>query len=487
MNYLDFCSGIFVLVPFAALFVNNIFPKKLMERYFWLLSGVVAVLQMLAAVLAFFVFDAQNITRYDFSLFLTLGSTGKALFRLTPVSLLFLFCIGMVSFVSVMIAKKTIDMKKSTYVNLLMTLIIGMNGMVLVKDLFSLYVFLDVIGISSFVMIAMFRSRKALEGSIKYLIISELATVFILTGLAFIFFKTGSLSYDQIGGALLKGAVDPQKIMVYAALVLMIAGFSVKAGVVPFHSWLPDAHQSADTAISVLLSGIVIKTAGIYGLVVLTRLFPNALVVQVSLMVIGLLSIVVGALLALRQDHFKRIVAYSSVSQMGYILLGLSTGTTLGLIGAVVHVFSHAVFKSTLFTNAAAVHEQTGTLQIDELGGLQSRMPVTAFSSIIAFLSTAGIPPFIGFWSKLMIILALWLAGYPVLAGCALCASIFTGAYLLRLQKKVFFGKTPEGLQTVKEIKGSVCTVEVLLTIVTSAAGILFPLALVYLQHKGYL
>ena len=143
-----------------------------------------------------------------------------------------------------------------------------------------------------------------------------------------------------------------------------------------------------------LLSGIVIKIAGIYSMVILTRLFNGIEAVHVSLATIGIISIVTGALLAAQQNHFKRIIAYSSVSQMGYILLGLSTGSTLGLIGAIAHVFSHAVFKTTLFTNAGALHEHFESLDINEMGGLQSRMPVTAFSSIIAFLSTAGIPPF---------------------------------------------------------------------------------------------
>jgi multicomponent Na+:H+ antiporter subunit D len=366
-----------------------------------------------------------------------------------------------------------------------MTLIIGLNGMVMVNDLFSLYVFLDVVGISSFVMVAMFQSRKGLEGSIKYLIISELATIFILTGFAFIFMKTGSLSYRNIGAHLVENPSDPQTVLIYASLILLTAGFAIKTGAVPFHSWLPDAHQSADTSISVLLSGIVIKIAGIYSFVVLTSLFKGVKALQVSLATIGIISIITGALLASYQNHFKRIVAYSSVSQMGYILLGLSTGSPLGLIGAIAHVFSHAAFKSTLFSNAAALHEQTGTLEIEEMGGLQNRMPVTALSSIVAFLSTAGIPPFAGFWSKLLVILALWTSGNRVLAGFALIASIFTAVYLLRMQKKVFFGKTPEHLSEVKEITGSIKFVEIFLTIVTSVFGLMFPLILVFLQSRG--
>ncbi len=271
----------------------------------------------------------------------------------------------------------------------------------------------------------------------------------------------------------------------YFAFILLSAGSAVKSGAVPFHSWLPDAHQSADTSVSVLLSGIVIKVAGIYGIIVMTKLFHDVPAINMTLAIMGTVSIVTGALFALRQNHFKRIVAYSSVSQMGYILLGISTGSVLGLIGAVTHIFNHATFKSTLFANAAALHEQTGTLDINEMGGLQKKMPVTGFSSIAAFLSTAGIPPFAGFWSKLLIIMALWKDHSPVFAGIALFASIFTAAYFLRMQKKVFFGKLPEKYADLKEIGGSIKFAEIMLTIIMIVVGVGFPFVLLYLNARG--
>jgi multicomponent Na+:H+ antiporter subunit D len=274
-------------------------------------------------------------------------------------------------------------------------------------------------------------------------------------------------------------------VFAYFSFILLIAGFAVKTGAVPFHSWLPDAHQSADTSVSILLSGIVIKVAGIYGIIVLTDLFNDVPAINMTLAIMGTVSIIVGALYALRQNHFKRIVAYSSVSQMGYILLGLSTGSVLGLVGAVAHIFNHATFKSTLFSNAAALHEQAGTLDINEMGGLQKKMPVTGFSSIIAFMSTAGIPPLAGFWSKLLIIMALWNGNSRILAGIALFASIFTAAYFLRMQKKVFFGILPEKFADLKEIGGSIKFAEILLTAVMIIVGVGFPLILLYLQGIG--
>ncbi len=485
MNYLDLSAEAFLLVPLATIIIYNICPKKLSEKYFYVFAAAVAIIQIIASVSMFYLMNVLHMREHNFIFLKVLGKSGMGSLCITYFSPVFLFCIGLVSFASVMIAMHTIDAKKTHYVNLLMTLITGMNGMILVKDLFSLYVFLEIVGLSSFVMIAMFQSKKGLEGSVKYLVMSEFASIFILTALALIFMQTGSLSYDAVGSFLLDGAASSQKMMIYFSVILLISAFAIKTGAVPFHSWLPDAHQSADTAISVLLSGIVIKIAGVYSLIVLTRLFSGIEAVHVTLATIGILSIVTGALLAAKQNHFKRIIAYSSVSQMGYILLGLSTGTTLGLIGSVAHVFSHAVFKTTLFTNAGALHEHFESLDINEMGGLQSRMPVTAFSSIIAFLSTAGIPPFTGFWSKLLIVMALWTSGNPVMAGAALTASIFTSAYFLRLQKKVFFGPLPDRLSEVKEVTGSIKFIEILLTAVTITVGVLFPMILVYLQNAG--
>lgn len=477
----------FFAVPLLIILINNLLSKRSAERLSFILAGSAAVIQIFSSIAGFFMLSFYQLYEYEFSMLWDMETVGSEVLSVTSLSLVILFCIGFVALVSVLIANRTIATKKTAYVNLLMTLILGMNGMVIVTDLFSLYVFLEIVGISSFVLIAMFKTGNGLEGAFKYLVMSSVASIFILTGLAFIFMQQGSLQYAHIRASLLNGQSISQELPVYIALILIIAGFAIKTGAVPFHSWLPDAHQSADTSISVLLSGIVIKVAGIYGFIVLIDLFAEVPAINMTLAIMGVISILTGALLALKQDHFKRIVAYSSVSQMGYILLGLSAGSTLGLLGAIVHIFNHATFKCTLFSNAAALHEQTGTLDINEMGGLQKKMPITGFSSIAAFLSTAGIPPFAGFWSKLLIIMALWNRNMSVFAGIALFASIFTAAYFLRLQRKVFFGKLNERFADLKEISGSIRFAEIMLTVIIIAAGLAFPFALLYLQQRGIL
>jgi multicomponent Na+:H+ antiporter subunit D len=175
------------------------------------------------------------------------------------------------------------------------------------------------------------------------------------------------------------------------------------------------------------------------------------------------------------------MLAYSSISQIGYILLGVATGSPLGYVGALLHFFNHATFKGLLFVNAAAIRTQTGERAMSNMGGLAARMPFTGVTAIIAFLSAAGIPPLSGFWSKLLIIMALWNVS-PALACVALGASVLTLAYLLIMQKKVFFGKAEGAMANATEASRGIVTAEVLLASVNVLVGLAFPLILLYLQ-----
>lgn len=475
---------VFLVVPMLVLVVNNCVGWRASEKLALRLAGLTAVCQLAAAFLGLVLLSQEGGGELSFTL-LWSPSPETAYFTVSLKSYFLMLCVGLVCLVSVLTAGETVLRRRGSYCNLLMTLMLGMNGMLLVRDLFSLYVFLEITGISSFVLIAMFQTKEGLEGAFKYLTMSALATVLVLSGLAFLFLRSGSLAFRDIGPWLLTGPEGKPDLMSWSALALLISGFAIKTGAVPFHSWLPDAHQSADTAVSVLLSGIVIKVAGVYSLIILTRLFPGVRALYVTLAVLGLISITVGALLALRQDHFKRVLAYSSVSQMGYILLGLATGSPLGLVGALLHAFNHATFKSTLFVNAAALHARLDTLDIREMGGLQKVMPITAFSSVCALLSTAGIPPLAGFWSKLLIVLALWDGGLGGVGAAALVLSILTAGYFLLLQKRVFFGALDERWEHVTEIGGGIRLAELGLTALNLLVGVGFPLVLLYFRHVG--
>jgi len=397
-------------------------------------------------------------------------------FAFDHLSFIVLLSIGIVSLTSLVVGRYTIqnDNDRFNFINLLIIASIGMCGVVMVRDIFSLYVFLEVTAVSAFILIAFEKQKPALEGAFKYILMSAIATIMMLSAIALILLATGGMSFDTIRQAIFSSS---NSFIVKLAVGLFVCGLFIKGGLVPFHGWLPDAYSQAPAAVSVLLAGIITKVSGIYTLIrLVTAVFGFTEGIKGALLLIGIVSMLFGAFAALTQNNFKRMLAYSSISQVGYIIAGLGTGVALGVIGAIFHFFNHAIFKSLLFVNAAAVEKQTGTIDMDKLGGLSERMPVTGATSLIGFLSTSGIPPLAGFWSKLMIIIALWMSGHRAYAVIAILTSVLTLAYLLTMQRKVFFGKLADSFKNIKEVEAGFAAAAIVLALLTIGVGVFFPL-----------
>jgi formate hydrogenlyase subunit 3/multisubunit Na+/H+ antiporter MnhD subunit len=225
------------------------------------------------------------------------------------------------------------------------------------------------------------------------------------------------------------------------AIAFLVIGFGTKAGIAPFHPWLPDAHAEAPTPISVLLSGVMIKMA-LYAMARTVSIFyPAWPQVTVFMVALGTFSMLLGIILALTQNDLKRLLAYSSVSQMGYVLVGIGLGTYLGCYGGLFQLLNHALYKSLLFMCVGAVIYATGARRITELGGLRNRMPITSACFFLGALAIAGFPPLNGFWSKLTVYLALARAGLWWAAVIAILASILTMAVMVRAGYRVFWGE----------------------------------------------
>lgn len=471
--------ALLIIIPLIGAIIANIPARKVGARIVPWIAAAVCVIQMgIAAASGSLAWaNATDIINANlpFGVKLQIDIMGAVV----------LFTIGLIALVSLLIDKSINDTQGYGFANLLLIVIIGMDGIVMVRDIFSLYVFLEITGVSSFILISVNRSKDSLEGAFKYLVMSALATVFMLFATAIVFLTAGNVDFASVSSyiAANKDALPAQ---MYAAFILFIAGFSIKAGTFPFHGWLPDVYTAAPAPVSVLLAGIVTKTGGIYVIMrFMFDIFKGVVVVGQAFMVLGCASIIIGAVAAVGQKNFKRQLAYSSVSQLGYITLAAGLGTPLGFAGALLHFFNHATFKSLLFVNASAVEAATGTQDMDRLGGLAYRMPVTAGTSVAGFLSAAGIPPLAGFWSKLLIIIALMQAKAYVFAGLALLGSVFTLCYTLVMQKKIFFGKLKEEWEGIKEA-GALNTVPVLvLAGITALIGVLFPLVLIWMQSKG--
>ena len=412
---------------------------------------------------------------FAFALFLAQMALAIFHYSLDNLSLIVLISIGIVSLASLTVGRYIITDKDEAFnfINLLIIASAGMSGIVMARDIFSLYVFLEITAVSAFILIALQKEKLALEGAFKYIVLSAIASILMLASIALMIIVSGSTSFQAIREAL---GASRGNFIAGLAVAIFMCGLFIKGGLVPFHGWLPDAYTAAPSPVSVLLAGIVTKVSGIYTLIrLVTSLFGFTGHVKILLIIVGTVSILVGAFAALGQNNFKRMLAFSSISQMGYILAGLGSGTALGIAGAAFHFFNHAVFKSLLFVNAAAVEKSTGKIEMDSMGGLSVKMPVTGATSMIGFLSTSGIPPLAGFWSKLMIIIALCQSGNIACAVIAVLASGLTLAYLLIMQRKIFFGKLKAGFEDIKEVEFGFAAVSVALAAITIGAGIFFP------------
>jgi len=462
--------SLLVLIPLFGIILLNLPFRRLNEKYvFWFAVFLLSV-QILFTISHHSLFWQQGMGYID--------SFFKVDFAIDSLSFIMLLCIAIVSMVSLSVSRYTIPdpRERFKFINLLMIAAIGMNGIVITKDLFSLYVFLEITALSSVVLIAFQKDMNALEGAFKYLILSSIATIMMLFSIALILLVSPGTSFAVIAAALKE---SPNSAVIIFAMGIFICGLFIKGGLVPFHGWLPDAYTAAPSAVSILLAGIVTKVCGIYTAIrVIAFVFGFNEVIKSLFMFIGLFSILIGALAALGQKDLKRLLAYSSISQVGYIILGFGTGTALGMAGAVFHIFNHAVFKSLLFVNAAAVEKRIGSSDLDRMGGLSYRMPITGSTSVIGVLSTCGIPPLAGFWSKLVIIIALWQSGHYMYGTIAVLASILTLAYLLLMQRKAFFGKLPKELENLKDLKevGPEFTLpSIILAMITISVGVFFP------------
>lgn len=384
--------------------------------------------------------------------------------------------IGIVVGAAMLVGQESVSDERQhrQFASLLIVSLTGMNATVLLSDFFSLYVFLEVTAIASFILIAMNRDLPAVEGAFRYLVLSAVATALMLGAAGLMLLSAGDTSFEAVRGGLSSGTP-----LTRIALVVFMLGLFIKGGMVPFHGWLPGAYSAAPPAVSVLLAGIVTKASGIYALI---RIAWNVYIpdqqISLVLLVAGTVSIVVGALAAMGQTDLKRMFAYSSISQVGYIVLALGAGTELGVVAASFHLFNHSVFKSLLFVDSAAVESKLGTTDMARMGGIGGKMPVTGTTTSIAMLSAAGIPPFAGFWSKLLIIVALWKSEHTTFAVIAVVASLLTLGYFLVMQQKAFFGKPATDVVALSEANLGYLIPAILLALITVAAGVLFPFLL---------
>ncbi|MEM2910831.1 MAG: NADH-quinone oxidoreductase subunit L [Nitrososphaerota archaeon] len=315
----------------------------------------------------------------------------------------------------------------------------GMMGVVLSWNLFMLYIFWEVMLIPSYFLIAYWGTGNPRLIGFKYFIFTHAGALCMLLGIAWLNSIFGSMDMSSLLENVSR-AYEIHRASLLGIAVLVFIGAAVKMAVFPFHTWLPDAHAEAPTPISVLLSGVMIKT-GVYAFArLLLGLMPSA-VFEMSawLMPLAVVTMLWGGIMALVQNDVKRLLAYSSVSQMGYILFGLSSLAPVGISGGLFHVLNHGFAKGLLFMGAGALIHEVKERDVSKLGGLASKMPVTAIVMLVAGLSIAGTPPLGGFASEWMIFSGTFMSGTTLLTSIAIVATAITAAYYLRMVRAIFF------------------------------------------------
>jgi len=330
---------------------------------------------------------------------------------------------------------------------LIALLTVGLVGVFITANLMIFYFCWEFMLIPTYFIIGGWGYRESYRAAFKFFIFTHAGAVAVLLGIGAIYMLTGTLDMFQVKDLLTAAPQDFLK-WIFAALTL---GFAVKMAIVPLHMWLPDAHAEAPAPMSALLSGVIIE-AGAYAIlrVSLGTIFPlisdfsASSQILYALSILGVLSAFYGAMTALAENDIKRIVAYSSISHMGYALFGLSLYPSVeGIVGAVLHLVNHAASKGLLFLNAGAIMKQTGARDISEMGGLASKMPLTAFSTAVSSFSIAGIPSLACFISEFLMFMGGFQAGgsdsfYYATTASMIIATVFSLAYALRLIWKVF-------------------------------------------------
>ncbi len=352
---------------------------------------------------------------------------------------------------------------KEKFYMLYLLLTAGATGMVLTGDLFNLFVFTEITAIASFSLLAYSKGKdekEAMEATIKYMIIGSLSSAFFLIGIALLYSVTGTLNMADLSSRI--PHADPRTVAI--SMMFIITGLGVEAEMFPLNGWTPDAYTGASHPVSAVFAGIVVK-AGFYALArVIFSIYASSTGLGIML-VFGIITLIIGESAALRQTDLKRMLAYSSIGQMGLIITAFGMGTQLSLVGGLYALLNHAFAKTLLFMSAGAFILSLGTRNIGALDGMGKKMPVNSILFTIGAFSIMGLPFFGGFISKIVIIYASMDAGYMLIAILILSASVIELVYFLRVVQRIWM-REPGDSEVKKASNASIISMMVLAAIV---------------------
>lgn len=398
-------------------------------------------------------------------------------FVVDPINAVIVTMITFLAFLTAMFStpflKKSNWLYMGGYYTLMALLCVGLCGMTLTGDVFNLYVYLEIASLSGYGLIAL-GGNKGILAAFRYLLIGTIGASLYLLAIGFMYSMTGSLNMADLS-VLLQDKMDSPLIIL--AIALLIAAFGIKAALFPFHGWQPDSYTYSHPGAAPLISGAMSKVPAYAMLRFFFYLFgAQHLFVQHGLTVIGILGamgIILGSVMAIAQDDFRRMLAYSSVAQIGYIAVGLAIGSIYGLIGAVLHIVNHAFMKGSLFMVIGGIQYRFGEFRISQLGQIHKKMPFTVVTLCIAALGMIGIPPTGGFFSKWYIMLGAMTTQQYVYVAVLVISSLLNAVYFFRVMEFVFVNPDAK-LKEVNPPAGKLeLPLQMLIPIVVMGLGIL--------------
>lgn len=448
-----------IMALFLGAFLIVVLGRFKTLRHIIAFASVAASLALLAALIKPVMLDGEIIAYWMGSRVPAGGYAIGIALEVDALSLFFGLLVAVAVFVSCVYSFQYMsrDDNVSQYYTLFLMLAGGVMGLVLSGDLFNMFIMVEILTFAAVALTA-FRNTAngALEAAFKYLVVGCIGSTCILTGTIMLYAQAHTLNFAQLS-AFIPGHMNTSTVVAFALLYI---GFSTKAFIVPFHPLAADAHGAAPASISVLISGVLTKS-GIYGIIRLSYFLFQTMALgtmQFLLVFIGSVSMFVCVTMALAQHDFKRLLAFHSISQIGYVLTAVGLCTAMGISSGLYHAMNHTLFKGLLFLAAGAVLHETGTTDLGRLGGLSKKMPWTTALFLIGAASISGIPPFNGFASKWMVYQAVYMKavesgniGFLFAAIIALVTSVLTLASFVKVSQSVFFGRLPAEYENVKE------------------------------------
>ena len=375
-----------------------------------------------------------------------------------------------------------ISVRQKEYFFLYLLLATGMLGTFVALDLVLFYVFWEVVLVPMYFLIGIWGGPRKEYAAIKFFIYTLAGSVFMLLGILALYFTSDPHTFDiQELAKTTSTLAKPLQILLFAAFYL---GFAVKVPAFPFHTWLPDAHVEAPTPISVLLAGVLLKMGG-YGFfrISFPLLKEGAIYFALPFALIGLINIVYGAIVAMAQTDFKKMVAYSSVSHMGFVMFGLASMTVTGFNGALLQMFNHGIITGGMFLLVGVLYDRAHTRDLDKFGGLGVKMPVYAGILTVFTLASLGLPGLSGFVSEFMSLLGTY-AAFRLTTILSVVGIVITAGYFLYMLQRVLLGPVNEKLAAIPDINRRELLTLVPLMIVTIAIGV-YPLAAIRYQETA--